>query len=103
MRNGMRIIKGIGATGAVLLMVALTGCGGGGTLTGTSTSSGSSGNNGGGSNNTPPGIPNSIVFAPPASTNTVIALQGTGGKTNAEVTFQVDDASNTGVSGVAVT
>jgi hypothetical protein len=43
------------------------------------------------------------VFITPASTNTVIALQGAGGQTNATVTFQVDDASNTGVSGVPVT
>lgn len=102
MKNMNTIIKGIGAIGAVLLLAALASCGGGGTLVGTSSSSGS-GSTGGGSNNTPPGIPNSIVFAPPASTNTVIALQGTGGKTNAEVTFQVNDASNTGVGGVPVT
>ena len=105
MRNMNRITKGIAAIGAVLLMVALTGCGGGGTLVDTSPSGSGSGGNtgGGGSNNTPPGIPNSIVFAPPSSTNTVIALQGTGGKTNAEVTFQVNDASNSGVEGVPVT
>lgn len=105
MRNGMNIIKGIGAIGAALLMVTLTACGGSGSVIPTSSGSNPSGSNGnpGGNNNTPPGIPNSIVFAPPASTNTVIALQGTGGKTNADVTFQVNDASNTGVSGVPVT
>ena len=86
-------------TGAALLLAALAACGSG-LDSGASSSSSSSG---GGSNSTPPGIPNSIVFITPASTNTVIALQGAGGQTNATVTFQVDDASNTGVSGVPVT
>jgi hypothetical protein len=94
-------ISGLKVIGAALLLAALAACGSGlDSSAGTSSSSSSSG---GGSNNTPPGIPNSIVFAPPASTNTVIALQGTGGKTNAQVTFQVNDASNTGVGGVPVT
>lgn len=92
-----RIIKGLGAA---LLLAGLASCGGGGSLTGTSTSSSSGG---GGSNNTPPGIPNSIDFVVPTSNNTVIALQGAGANTNAEVTFQVNDASNTGVGGVSVT
>lgn len=93
--NKTRILEGIGA---VLLLAALAACGSG-LDSGASNSSSSSG----GSNSTPPGIPNSIVFIPPASTNTVIALQGTGGKTNASVTFQVNDASNTGVEGIPVT
>lgn len=104
MRNTNGIIKGIGAIGIVLLLAALTGCGGGSSLVGTSGSSTGGNTGGGGSNNTPPGIPNSIVFAPPSATgNTVIALQGAGGNTNADVTFQVNDASNTGVEGVPVT
>lgn len=99
--NTMSALKGLGA---LALALALAACGSGlGSTSGTSSSSSSSSSNSGGSNNTPPGIPNSIVFVPPASTNTIIALQGTGGKTNAEVTFQVADASNAGVQGVPVT
>ncbi|HET7176439.1 MAG TPA: hypothetical protein VFK21_10580 [Gammaproteobacteria bacterium] len=95
------IIKGLGVA---LLMATLASCGGGGSLTGTTTSGSGSKGGGGGNNNTPPGIPNSIDFVLPATTaGTVIALQGAGAVTNAQVTFQVNDASNTGVGGVNVT
>jgi hypothetical protein len=96
--NMIKVSKGLSAA---LLLAALAACGSG--LNSSSGTAAPSSSTGGGSNNTPPGIPNNIVFIAPASGNTVIALQGTGGKTNAEVTFEVDDASNTGVPGVAVT
>lgn len=95
-------ISTLKALGAITLALVLAACGSG--LADTTGTSNGTGSNGGGSNNTPPGIPNSIVFAPSAATsNTVIALQGAGGNTNAEVTFQVNDASNAGVGGVPVT
>jgi hypothetical protein len=97
----------------VAMLAALTACGGGGSFGGsgssTSTSSGS------GNNNTPPGIANAIVFvgastsAPSGTTisaasaaTVVVALQGAGGNTNADVIFEVDDASGAGVSGIPV-
>lgn len=96
--NMIRISKGVSAA---LLLAALAACGSG--LSSGSGTPAPSSSTGGGSNNTPPGIPNNIRFIAPSSGNNVIALQGTGGKTNAEVTFEVDDASNTGVAGIAVT
>ena len=104
MRANMHTItKGL-ISAAVL--AALAACGSGLNSTSSSSSgsgSGSGSGNGGGSNNTPPGIANAILFVPPTSGGDVIALQGTGGNTNAEVTFEVDDASGAGVAGIPVT
>lgn len=93
------IFKGFAAAGLIAVLAA---CGNG--LNSAVPSGSSSGSkSSGGNNSTPPGIPNSIGFVVPAVNDTVIALQGSGAITNAQVTFQVDDASNTGVSGVPVT
>lgn len=111
MRNHMRYINR-GLIG-VALLAALTACGSGlssGSSGSTTTTSG-----GGGNNNTPPGIANAILFvgtstsAPSGGTisaasaaTVVVALQGAGGNTNADVIFEVDDASGAGVSGIPV-